>query len=239
MSDLQPPLSRPPPSAMNPDVIDRIIFGRQQRSRSLSRSRGRQTRRSPLGDGVVDSTASGGQAEMNRASEVSEAQFDNTATEPESTTPRTSVQRAPLRSQSVPTLRLGPLAEVALPQPSTCILRRIATYIGTLFDSQPAIIEYSNTEIAARTSIRIKAEWIQCSSLDEAKKMLRIMAIVRNGDGPKQVTGIVARHKRVKEIMRNSGVGYLAEDVYKKEIFKCMRKLKYAKESVENSTISQ
>ncbi|KAF2855210.1 hypothetical protein T440DRAFT_514242 [Plenodomus tracheiphilus IPT5] len=119
------------------------------------------------------------------------------------------------------------------------IVDRITTYVSHLFDSEPTIIEYSNAEIVARTSICIKAEWVQYFGLDEAKKMLRLVALVKNGDAPVQTKEMVARPKRVKEILRKVGVKYLAEDVYKKEIFKAMRKLKSTEERVDSVAEAQ
>lgn len=143
---------------------------------------------------------------------------------PISRTANTASQHAVVsRLHSAPTAH-------TLPKPS--VFKRMAAFIRNFFKSQPSIIEYSNTEIAQRTSIRIRARRIQSNSLAGANRMLRMTMEVKNENGPIEPVELVARHKRVKDIMIKAGVKYVSEEVYKEKISKAIRKLKEAEERV-------
>ncbi|KAH9883033.1 hypothetical protein J1614_000400 [Plenodomus biglobosus] len=218
MSQIRPPISLPPP-AMNPDIIDRIVHRRPQ---PASHPRSRRPRPSPMGTQVVELQSSEQQDEMTDEQEDTEG-FDAAAALRASSSD-SIIQSSPL---SVFAQRFWRWIAILSPR---SMVDRMITYIGSFFGSEPTVIEYSHAQIVEKTSIRIKAEWSPCPSLDETKKVLRIMVVFKNGEGEEHATELVARPKRVKEILRKSGVGYLAEDVHNKDIFKSMRKLKDAEE---------
>jgi len=144
------------------------------------------------------------------------------------------------RRHSVPSAHKSLPLETA-PQPT--IFKRMAAFVSSLFESKPDIIEYSNAQIAQRTLIRIKAKWVLYTGLDETtgvlpRRVLHIMVEVKDRDGPVQTMDLVARPKRVKEIMKKAGAGYVTEELYKDKIIKAMQMLKEAEDHARTAAIS-
>jgi len=118
------------------------------------------------------------------------------------------------------------------PTPSRSLFERIASYIGSYFDAEPAIVEYSDYEIAQQVGVRIEAERIKSSDLAEGGRVICIVGLVTNniqasGGSRTASIEIRARYKRVKEILIDEGFGYMVEQVYKIEIANALRGIEH------------
>lgn len=126
---------------------------------------------------------------------------------------------------------VAPLRQPPAPPPS--LFGRIATYVSSYFDTSPAIIEYTDRQIKRQAKVRVvEAQHVKYAT-DE--KVVRVVALVSNGalDEAGEVKArqveIRAKHRRVRQLLRDEGMGgYVAEEVYSKEIRGALRRLRSA-----------
>jgi hypothetical protein len=109
----------------------------------------------------------------------------------------------------------------------------LSSCIGNYFTASPGIIEYSDADIRRKTKVCIEAQELEIPGEGANSRIIRVAAIVTDaagvfgeGDVARRVD-IRAKHKRVREILRGSG-GYVAEEVYGKQIRAAFRELREA-----------
>jgi hypothetical protein len=93
----------------------------------------------------------------------------------------------------------------------------IFTYISAFFiGAEPAIIEYSPAHIKLQQSqIRVEAQVVEFDGSEQAGKVVGVVASLHVGN---RTVPIVARPKRVRELLRADGVEDLPEEIYEREI---------------------
>ncbi|OAL55309.1 hypothetical protein IQ07DRAFT_675637 [Pyrenochaeta sp. DS3sAY3a] len=117
---------------------------------------------------------------------------------------------------------------------SKSLFSRIAHRVNAFFAEPPAIIEYSATEVLSQFNMQFEAKKI--SSGNEtggdqgACKMTLIIKHPRNRKNKVTREEIYARHKRVRQIMRESGVTGMVEDLYGAAIREALRKMQREEE---------
>ncbi|CAO2648317.1 Nn.00g075840.m01.CDS01 [Neocucurbitaria sp. VM-36] len=109
----------------------------------------------------------------------------------------------------------------------------IVSYIASYFEASPAIIEYTKKEIARKTKVRIEAQQVNHPSSTEDGNVIRLVALVQNGiwengESKAAPVEIKAKHKRIREILNDTGIEYVAEELYAEEIRGAFQKLKGA-----------
>jgi hypothetical protein len=114
------------------------------------------------------------------------------------------------------------------------LFSRIAHRVNAFFAEPPAIIEYSATEVLSQFNMQFEAKKISSShetrSDQGACKVTLIIKHPRNRKNKATREEIYARHKRVRQIMRESGVTGMVEDIYGAAIREALRKMQGEKE---------
>ncbi|KAF1844842.1 uncharacterized protein K460DRAFT_394643 [Cucurbitaria berberidis CBS 394.84] len=132
--------------------------------------------------------------------------------EPSKLHPPRIVARYSYPSESRPMQKKRPRPLPAPPRlaPQPSLFSRIISYIGSYFDPEAAIIEYTDKEIAQQSQVSIEVQQVENHSSSEDKKVIRVVALVANGveeNGEMKAAPIEikARHKRVRDIMKDHG----------------------------------
>jgi hypothetical protein len=116
-------------------------------------------------------------------------------------------------------------ADIPNPFPSLySLIASLFAYIGAfLFDTEPPIVEHSAAHIKLQQSqIRVEVQVVEFDGPEQAEKLVGVVASLHVGDC---VVPIMARPKRIREMLRADGVKDLAEDVYGREIKGALRML--------------
>ncbi|KAF2826334.1 hypothetical protein CC86DRAFT_382391 [Ophiobolus disseminans] len=126
----------------------------------------------------------------------------------------------------------------AVPTVST-LLGMFCIYLMSIFlDVEPDIIEYSIPQMMAKIKLRVKAQAVEfaippkapLTPSQQSQKVFSVATLLHVEDGnsmePTRTVPIIAKPKRVRELMGECHVHNIAEDVYREEISGAFRGLR-------------
>ncbi|KAL6707109.1 hypothetical protein ACN47E_004861 [Coniothyrium glycines] len=153
---------------------------------------------------------------------------DNKSVPPSPEAKAMALDKSPSPNQS------GRLDTAPAPQPSPnfpTLFGLVTSFLGNFFQSEPAIVEYSNDEINRRTDLWVVASRARRSRSVSGQDpvLVKILVVEKPGNhsrGAMRSIEIVAKHKRVNEIKMSDGVSYVAEEVYRDQIRAALRRVK-------------